>query len=55
MSDPFYKREAQARPNSSKAFSLDKNGAEVMGRSNDMLYDSFDEYSKADYLRTSCH
>ena len=55
MSDPFYKREPQPRPNDTKAFSLDKNGAEVVGRSNEMLYDSYNDYSKADYLSRNCH
>jgi hypothetical protein len=55
MSDPFYKREPQARPNDTKAFSLDKTGAEVVGRSNEILYSSYNDYAHAEYLSTSCH
>ena len=53
-SDPFYKREPQERHTNKKAFSYDKDSFEVIGRSNEMLYDSYPKYAEAEYNAHSC-
>ena len=45
MSDPFYKRQVQDRHSSTKAFSYDMNGADIVGKSNQMNLEEYDNYN----------
>ena len=54
MSDPFYKRQVQDRHSSTKAFSYDSSGADVVGKTNQMNLESYPNYNMSAGLNDSC-